>query len=44
VHREYPIAPGKIQIGGKRKNSKFADYILAYKGRKLACILQKRNL
>lgn len=41
VHREYPIAPGKIQTGGKRKNPKFADYVLAYKGRKLAVVEAK---
>ena len=43
VHREYPIAPGKIQVGGKRKNPKFADYVLAYKGRKLAIVEAKSD-
>ncbi len=43
VHREYPIAPGKIQTGGKRKNPKFADYVLTYKGRKLAVIEAKSD-
>lgn len=43
VHREFPIAPGKIQPGGRRKNPKFADYILAFKGRKLAVIEAKSD-
>lgn len=43
VHREFPIAPGKIQTGGRRRNPKFADYILAYKGRKLAVIEAKSD-
>lgn len=43
VHREFPIAPGKIQTGGKRKNPKFADYVLAYKGRKLAVVEAKSD-
>lgn len=43
VHREFPIAPGKIQPGGRRKNPKFADYILAYKGRKLAVVEAKSD-
>ncbi len=41
VHREHPIAPGKIQSGGKRFKPVFADYVLAYKGRKLAVIEAK---
>ena len=43
MHREFPIAPGKIQPGGRRKNPKFADYILAYKGRKLAVVEAKSD-
>lgn len=43
VHREFPIAPGKIQPGGRRKNPKFADYILAFKGHKLAVIEAKSD-
>ena len=43
VHREYPIAPGKIQPGGRRKNPKFADYILSFKGRKLAVVEAKSD-
>lgn len=43
VHREFPISPGKIQPGGRRKNPKFADYILAYKGRKLAVVEAKSD-
>jgi type I restriction enzyme R subunit len=43
VHREFPIAPGKIQTGGRRRNPKFADYILAFRGRKLAVIEAKSD-
>jgi len=44
VHREYPIAPGKIlPTGAARKNPKFADYVLAYKGRKLAVVEAKSD-
>ncbi len=43
VHREFPIAPGKIQTGGKRKNPLWADYVLAYKGRKLAVVEAKSD-
>jgi type I restriction enzyme R subunit len=41
VLREYTIAPGKIQPGGKRGKSLIADYILVYKGVKLAVIEAK---
>lgn len=43
VHREYLIAPGKIQVGGRRKNPQKADYVLTYKNRKLAVIEAKSN-
>ncbi len=38
---EYPIAPGKIQGKGRKRNPLFADYILEYQGRKLAVIEAK---
>lgn len=43
VHRELPVAPGKIQASGERINPLKADYVLAYKGRKLAVIEAKSN-
>jgi type I restriction enzyme, R subunit len=43
VRREYPISPGKIEIGGKRKNPKKADYVLFYKEKILAVIEAKRD-
>ena len=42
ILREHGISAGKIQIGGKGK-SEFADYVLVYKGIKLAVIEAKRN-
>ena len=41
VLREYPITAGKIQTGGVRAKPLIADYILVYKGRKLAVIEAK---
>ncbi|MDA3836960.1 MAG: DEAD/DEAH box helicase family protein [Nanoarchaeota archaeon] len=38
---EYPISPGKIEGQGRKRQPKFADYILEYKGRKLAVIEAK---
>jgi len=38
---EYPIAPGKIEGHGRKRNPKSADYVLEYKGRKLAVIEAK---
>jgi type I restriction enzyme, R subunit len=38
---EYPIAPGKIEGQGRKRNPKFVDYVLEYKGRKLAVIEAK---
>lgn len=43
VHREYHITKGKIQIGGKRAKPLIADYVLSYKGRKLAAIEAKSD-
>lgn len=43
VHREYIIAPGKIQVGGRRKNLQKADYVLTYKNRMLAVIEAKSD-
>ena len=41
VQREYPITDGKIQLGGSRGRSLSADYVLVYRGRKLAVIEAK---
>jgi type I restriction enzyme R subunit len=43
LHREFPIAPGKIQAGGKRPHPVFADWVLSYKGRNLAVVEAKSN-
>lgn len=40
IHREYQITAGKIQVGGRGKKQ-IADYILSYKGTKLAIIEAK---
>jgi type I restriction enzyme R subunit len=39
---EYKITDGRIQLSGKRAKSKFADYVLEYKNKKLAIIEAKR--
>ena len=41
LRREYPISPGRIEVGGKRKNPKKADYVLFYKNKKIAVIEAK---
>lgn len=43
IHRELVIAPGKIKTSGGRHKEKMlkADYVLAYKGRKLAVVEAK---
>lgn len=43
VLREFPITAGKIQTGGKRGKPLIADYVLTYKGRKLAVIEAKKD-
>ena len=43
VLREHNITAGKIQIGGVRAKPLIADYILVYKGRKLAVVEAKSN-
>ena len=42
VRREL-IAPGRIHSGGQRSNSEIADYVLVYKGHKLAVIEAKQE-
>ncbi|NBW72303.1 MAG: type I restriction endonuclease subunit R, partial [Flavobacteriia bacterium] len=36
ILREYNITAGRIQTGGRRSQAIFADYVLSYKGIKLA--------
>lgn len=43
IHREFPITPGKIPGKGEKRNPLFADYVLEYKGRKLAVIEAKAD-
>jgi type I restriction enzyme R subunit len=43
VHREYPITAGKIQATGGRAKPVIADYVLSYKGRKLAVVEAKSD-
>lgn len=43
VHREYVIAAGKIKATGGRKKPVIADYVLTYKGKKLAIVEAKSD-
>jgi type I restriction enzyme, R subunit len=43
VLREYNITAGKIQTGGGRSKKTIADYVLVYKGIKLAVVEAKSN-
>lgn len=43
VHREFHITLGKIKAGGGRNKPVIADYVLAYKGRKLAVVEAKSD-
>jgi len=43
IYREHPITEGRIQAGGVRGKKLTADYVLAYKGVKLAVIEAKSN-
>src|SRR5690554_2002811 len=44
VLREYRITEGKIQVGGIRGKKEIADYVLVYKGFKLAVIEAKSDV
>ena len=44
VLREYHITPGKIQTGGGRGKKEIADYVLVYKGIKLAVVEAKSDV
>jgi type I restriction enzyme R subunit len=41
VHREFLIAPGRLEGHGRRARSEIADYVLVYKNTKLAVIEAK---
>jgi type I restriction enzyme, R subunit len=43
VHREYHITAGKIKATGGRAKPLIADYVLSYKGHKLAVVEAKSN-
>lgn len=43
IRVEYPITLGRIHAGGRRANPKKADYVLEYRGRKLAVIEAKQE-
>jgi type I restriction enzyme R subunit len=43
INREYTIAPGKIKTGGGRNKALIADYVLSYKGTKLAVVEAKSD-
>ena len=43
ILREYPITAGRIQTGGVRAKKLTADYVLLYKGIKLAVIEAKSD-
>ncbi len=43
VHREFPITAGKIKTTGGREKALKADYVLAYKTRKLAVVEAKSD-
>ena len=42
INRNFPITAGRIQTGGRRSQAIFADYVLSYKGIKLAVIEAKK--
>ncbi|ROT96192.1 DEAD/DEAH box helicase [Marinobacter sp. R17] len=43
IRREEVIAPGRLQGSGRRARSDIADYVLIYKGQKLAVIEAKKR-
>lgn len=44
IHREFVITAGRIKSSGGREKQLTADYVLEYKGRKLAVIEAKSNI
>jgi type I restriction enzyme R subunit len=43
IGREVTIAPGRLVGGGRRANPEYADYVLMYRGHKLAVIEAKKR-
>ena len=43
ILREYHITLGMIQSGGRRRAGEIADYVLVYRGRKLAVVEAKQE-
>lgn len=43
VRREFPITDGRIQIGGRRGKQLIADYVLIYRGCRLAVVEAKSD-
>ena len=43
INKQFPINKGRIQTGGRRANPLKADYVLTYKGRKLAVMEAKSD-
>lgn len=43
IRREYQITKGRLQPGGKRASNLQADYVLVYRGKKLAAIEAKSD-
>jgi type I restriction enzyme, R subunit len=43
IHKQFPINKGRIQRGGRRANPLKADYVLSYRGRKLAVVESKSD-
>ena len=43
IRREFSITKGRIQPGGRRANPLWADYVLTYRGKKLAAIEAKSD-
>lgn len=43
IRREFPISPGRIEVGGKRGKALIADYVLQYRNTKLAVVEAKAD-
>ncbi len=43
IRREFPITMGRIQPGGRRASALYADYVVFYRGKKLATIEAKSD-
>ena len=43
IRREFPIAPGRIEEGGRRRKSLSADYVLSYRNTALAVVEAKAD-